>query len=73
MRGGSSGGPWVQNFGIKAKKQKGGGNSKTNRVVGVTSWGYTSKKLRAQGSSIPGSSFVEIWNMACGNASGNCR
>ncbi len=73
MRGGSSGGPWVQNFGIKAKKQKGGGNAKVNRVVGVTSWGYVSKKLRAQGSSIPGSSFVEIWNMACGNASGNCR
>ncbi len=73
MGGGSSGGPWVQNFGIKAKGQKGGRNKKVNRVVGVTSWGYTSKKLKAQGSSIPGSSFVAIWNMACGNASGNCR
>jgi V8-like Glu-specific endopeptidase len=41
MRQGSSGGPWVQNFGVRANQQNIGRNTQKNRVVGVYSWLYT--------------------------------
>ncbi len=73
MRGGASGSPWIQNFGKRAKGQKGGKNKKMNRVVGVHSWGFTSnKKMKAIGSSIPGSAFVSLINTACDDGVGNC-
>ncbi len=72
MRRGISGGPWVQNFGTKAKGQKGGKKKKMNRVVGVTSAGAISKKPKFLASSILNQSFVQIWNRACNMAAGNC-
>ncbi len=73
MRQGSSGGPWVQNFGVRAKGQRGGKKRRLNRVVGVYSWLYTSdKKIMIAGSSIPGASFSNMVQEACDNASGNC-
>ena len=71
MRQGSSGGPWVQNFGTKAKRQKGGKNKKMNGVVGVTSAG-PGKRPMYLSSSILNQSFVQIWNQACNMAAGNC-
>ncbi len=72
MRGGSSGGPWVQNFGVEAAGQSGGRNSAMNRVVGVASYGPNSLGPRVQGSSILNDVFVAIHRMACDQAPGNC-
>jgi len=72
MRGGASGGPWVQNFGVRAKGQRGGDNRKMNRVVGVNSFVSNSTSFKEMGGSIPGRSFREEFNRACNQAPGNC-
>ncbi len=54
MTGGSSGGPWVVNFGTKASVTgtATAGSAPTRLVVvGVTSWGYTSTGPKVQGAS----------------------
>jgi V8-like Glu-specific endopeptidase len=71
-RGGSSGGPWVQNFGALAAGQVGGLNPGVNRVVGVTSYGYVSTDPKVQGASILDSRWVSVWNTICGVTAGNC-
>ena len=73
MGGGSSGGPWVQNFGERSEGQTRGKNAKQNRVVGVTSFGFDKKAVRVQGSSVLDMGFREIFNNACKQAPGNCR
>ena len=72
MLGGSSGGPWVQNFGAYAAGQTGGLNSGLNRVVGVTSYGYINTAIRAQGSSIFDERFISLLDTVCGHQTGNC-
>jgi V8-like Glu-specific endopeptidase len=72
MRGGSSGGPFVQNFGQLATGQTGGTNTGINRVIGVVSYGYTSTDPKVQGSSILDSRFTSILNTSCGRQAGNC-
>jgi V8-like Glu-specific endopeptidase len=72
MGGGSSGGPWVQNFGSYSTGQTGGLNAGLNRIVGVTSYGYISTDPKAQGSAIPDSRFVNILNTICAHRAGNC-
>ncbi len=51
--GGSSGGPELVNFGVRGKLSGTGYGSEANpnRVVGVTSWGYTNNKIKQQGAS----------------------
>jgi V8-like Glu-specific endopeptidase len=52
--GGSSGGPWLVNFGAKPTVGSGanlGSSSNANVVVGVTSWGYTAVGDNVQGAS----------------------
>jgi len=71
-RGGSSGGPWVQNFGVAAAGQVGGLNPGPNRVVGVTSYGYVSLDPKVQGASILDSRWVALWNAVCAHRIGNC-
>jgi V8-like Glu-specific endopeptidase len=58
MRGGSSGGGWWENFGVKAEGQQGAINDSPNRIVGVTSYGFisTAPKFRVARSSIRSSS-----------------
>lgn len=71
-RGGSSGGPWVQNYGIQGT---GGLTSGLNQVVGVTSYGYVSTAPQVQGSSIPDSragGFIPLLNTMCAARAGNC-
>ena len=50
--GGSSGGPWLQNFGVDSSF---GGTPATddlaNQVVATTSWGFTSDTVKLQGAS----------------------
>jgi hypothetical protein len=77
MRGGSSGGPWVQNLGVAAAGQTGGSNSAANRAVGVTSYGPTAVGPLYQGSSILDNTFANtgktgIFDTACKHRAGNC-
>lgn len=72
MRGGSSGGPWVQNFGVVSTGQTGGLNTGSNRVIGITSYGFVSTTPLIQGSSIPDSRFTTLLNNICAHRTGNC-
>lgn len=72
MRGGSSGGPWIQNFGTPAVGQTGGLNPGSNLVIGVTSYGPIATDPLYQGSSILDSRFTEILNNVCTRRTGNC-
>ncbi|HEY9880157.1 MAG TPA: trypsin-like serine protease [Leptolyngbyaceae cyanobacterium] len=65
MTGGSSGGPWLVNFGTNATGGTYGTSNSRNVVVGVTSWGYTGGQ-QVQGSSWFGRN-VEFPNSAYGN------
>jgi V8-like Glu-specific endopeptidase len=66
---GSSGGPWMVNFGSKPTVSAGanlGSSSNSNVVVGVTSWGYTTVGDNVQGASwfgtnteFPASSYTD--------------
>ena len=73
MGGGSSGGPWVQNFGKRAQNQTGGENAQRNRVLGVASFGFEDGAIRAQGSSVLNKGFKKLFASACKQAAGNCR
>lgn len=72
MGGGSSGGPWVQNFGSYSVGQTGALNPGINRVVGVTSWGYTNSALKGQGAAIFNNEFTSLLNLVCAHQAGNC-
>lgn len=72
MGGGASGGPWVQNFGVASTGQTGGLNPGRNRVVGVTSYGYTSTAPKALGASIFDARFTTLLNDLCAHKAGNC-
>lgn len=72
MRGGSSGGSWIENFGVLATGQTGGLQPTPNRVVGVTSYGFVSTTPLVQGSSILGQEFLDMRNAACAHRPGNC-
>lgn len=67
--GGSSGGPWLVNFGAQPSVGSGaslGNSSNANVMVGVTSWGYTTVGDNVQGASwfgtnaeYPASSYID--------------
>jgi V8-like Glu-specific endopeptidase len=72
MTEGSSGGPWVENFGTASVGQEGGLFPYPNRIVGVTSYGYTNVDPKAQGSSELNGEFLAIYKEACAHRTGNC-
>jgi V8-like Glu-specific endopeptidase len=73
MAGGSSGGPWVQNFGDPLSAAPTGLRNLTrNAVVGVTSYGFVDPNVRVLGASGFNAEFVAMLNAACANATGNC-
>jgi V8-like Glu-specific endopeptidase len=76
MNGGSSGGPWIVNFGLPyalSGESNGGGYSLTNAVVGVTSWGYTSNSPKEQGASPFTSGNIQtLVNAACSATPAAC-
>jgi V8-like Glu-specific endopeptidase len=75
MNGGSSGGPWIENFGLPSvlTGETNGSFPQRNVVVGVTSWGYTSNALKEQGASpFTFGNIQTLINMACGAFPGNC-
>ncbi|MGE5233513.1 MAG: trypsin-like serine peptidase, partial [Acidobacteriota bacterium] len=63
MRGGSQGGPWIQDFGPDAARA---------RVVGVTSSYPSRTGLNTMSSSIPDSRFTSLLNAVCAHRAGNC-
>jgi len=72
MTGGSSGGPWIENFGYQSEGQSGGLQPWPNRVVGVTSYGPSDPGPSYQGSSVLGDEFIAIMKAACQHRAGNC-
>lgn len=75
MTGGSSGGPWLNNFGYKPmiSGTTFGSFSNPNIVVGVTSWGYTSPDPKEQGASpFTSGNIVPLVNAACAGADPRC-
>jgi V8-like Glu-specific endopeptidase len=73
MRGGSSGGPWIENFGVPAVGQTGGFALFPDSVVGVTSFILDSPNPKVAGSSVLNDEFLEILDIACNQHAGNCE
>ena len=69
--GGSSGGPWIANFGQIASLSHSvevGDASDSNIVMGVTSWGYQDQKWKQQGASpFTSGNILQLKNAACSN------
>lgn len=72
MEEGSSGGPWIENFGVRAVGQNSGTNSNPNQVIGVSSYGPTATEPRYEGSSILDSRFTDLFDRICSQRSRNC-
>jgi V8-like Glu-specific endopeptidase len=79
--GGSSGGPWLQNFGIKPSYTGTPAvQDDDNQVVATTSWGFTSDKIMIQGASrfaknaiyTNKSNIQSLVDSACGANPGSC-
>jgi V8-like Glu-specific endopeptidase len=71
-RGGSSGGPWVQNFSTLASGGGTGNNAGLNQVVGVTSYIYNDLAPQVQGASILDNRWISLFNLLC-SRTGNCN
>lgn len=73
MTGGSSGGPWVENFGIADAAAPSGGYSVRNTVVAVTSYGYLDGgSALVLGASNLDSRWTTVYNNRCAAGAGNC-
>jgi V8-like Glu-specific endopeptidase len=72
MAEGSSGGPWIQNFGVNAVGAPVGLNPGRNRVVGVTSFGLIGNPDLKAASSILDARFTDIRTTICNHKAGNC-
>ncbi len=72
MRGGSSGGPIVQNLGQRATGQTFGQNRGLNQIVGVISSIPTGKAVLYSSTSRLDSRFTTLVNRACNHRAGNC-
>jgi V8-like Glu-specific endopeptidase len=77
MQGGSSGGPWIQDYGVFPV----GGPAFTagNWVLGVTSYQYLGTPSPAvlgasifQNAGFAGHGFGDLWNAVCAHRAGNC-
>ena len=76
MCGGSSGGPWLENFGIRPTLTGTGNGTAPNPniVVGVTSWGYINNAVKQQGASpFTSNNIVSLVNSACGSRPAACQ
>ena len=73
--GGSSGGPWLANFGIPPllSGTSFGSYASHNIVLGVTSWGYIDTTVKQQGaSSFTSGNIVSLVNSACTSQPAAC-
>jgi V8-like Glu-specific endopeptidase len=71
MRAGSSGGPWIQNFGIQSSGQTPTGGM--NRVVGITSFVASDARMEIAGSSILDERCTALIRAVCERREGNCK
>lgn len=75
MDGGSSGGPWIANFGLPSvlSGETAGSFPSTNVIIGVTSWGYTSTAPKEQGASpFTSNNIQSLLNSACAATPAAC-
>jgi V8-like Glu-specific endopeptidase len=75
MNGGSSGGPWLENFGLPSvlTGETNGSFPPQNVVVGVTSWGYTSISAKEQGAApFTSGNIGFLVSTVCSKYPGNC-
>ena len=75
MNGGSSGGPWIGNFGLPSALtgESAGSFTPSNVIMGVTSWGYTSNAPKEQGASpFTSNNIQSLLNSACGATPAAC-
>ena len=76
MTGGSSGGPWLNNFGYMPSLCCGisfGSFASPNIVVGVTSWGYTNQAIKQQGASpFTSGNITLLVGAACAGSDPRC-
>ena len=72
MTGGSSGGPWVQNFGNPDGAAPTGFWTERNAIIAVTSYGYVDPNVKILGASQFNANFQSILNSACAHQPGNC-
>ena len=75
LNGGSSGGPWVENFGLASllTGETNGSFPYQNVVVGVTSWDYTSNAPKEMGASPFTSGNIQfLVSTMCSWYPGNC-
>jgi V8-like Glu-specific endopeptidase len=70
-RGGASGGPWIQDFGINPASNPTVALG-LNRLVGITSYGPTAPEPKYLGSSILDANFESVLMSACNSNAGNC-
>jgi hypothetical protein len=75
MTGGSSGGPWLVNFGLPPSLSgiSFGTAATYDVVVGVTSWGYIDTSVKQQGASpFTSGNIVVLVNKVCGDTPAAC-
>jgi hypothetical protein len=75
MCGGSSGGPWLVNFGIRPvlSATAAGTAGDPNVVVGVTSWGYNDGLPKEMGAApFTSANIVELMNTVCAEVPAAC-
>jgi V8-like Glu-specific endopeptidase len=76
MCGGSSGGPWLNNFGIRPVLTGTGNGTAAdpNIVVGVTSWGYINNAVKQQGASpFTSNNIASLVTSACDSRPTACQ
>jgi hypothetical protein len=73
MKGGASGGPWIQDFGVSPAGAP-PGLLANNYLIGVTSYGPVNTSLMYLGASNLDGDFLNLLSAACGPATtGNCQ
>jgi V8-like Glu-specific endopeptidase len=70
-RGGASGGPWIQDFGINPVSNPVVTLGR-NYLVGVTSYGPIATEPKYLGASILDNNFISVLTSACNATAGNC-
>jgi V8-like Glu-specific endopeptidase len=68
---GSSGGPWIQNFGERAAGQVPGTNGAVNQIVGISSY-RVPDPARQIGSPVPDDRYAELYTAVCKLRPANC-
>ena len=74
MKGGSSGGPWIMNFGSAGSGSVPPNTTlkARNTIVGITSYGAISTSIQLQGAPILTEGFTDILDNLCDLTEGNC-